>query len=54
MIQYEIRALDELGEYELVSIVETSFGGAVANYIASGSKEYCQRIQDVLEGKEKD
>lgn len=46
-ISYEIRKVGY--GFELVSVVETSFGGSAVNFVCGGSREYCEGIKRKLE-----
>jgi len=52
-MRYEIRA-GKNAPSELVSIVETNFGGDAVNFVCEGTHTYCKRIKDSLEGNHKE
>ena len=50
-IRYEITGPNALGDYRLISVVSTSWGGDATNFVCCGSWEDCERIRKKFEGR---
>lgn len=51
VIKYEVKKYGTKGDYKLVSIVETNFGGPGENYVMSGCYDECVEMKKRLEKK---